>query len=226
MYYGENVPFLKAALRSIFVFGILLVVSVVWTAMTAGRRPEDNKVHLTAFDRCKTEIAAALIIGIWLGVTLLLMGAAATLFTTEGWDASELSYYGGTLLERLDMNVYSSLTGTTLRLLDVLAVFFYALFSFGCFFAGYTSLVRRLKAKTLWQGSLLKAILTFGDEVLKARAVPARAFILLIAFLAVQWAADSLAHASAGSSGGCGRRGGGLVCAESCDCKEADKGRD
>lgn len=189
MYYGENVPFLKAALRSIFVFGILLVVSVVWTAMTAGRRPEDNKVHLTAFDRCKTEIAAALIIGIWLGVTLLLMGAAATLFTTEGWDASELSYYGGTLLERLDMNVYSSLTGTTLRLLDVLAVFFYALFSFGCFFAGYTSLVRRLKAKTLWQGSLLKAILTFGDEVLKARTVPARAFILLIAFLAVQWAA-------------------------------------
>ncbi len=75
MYYGENVPFLKAALRSIFVFGILLVVSVVWTAMTAGRRPEDNKVHLTAFDDPKTEIAAALIIGIWLGVNILLMGA-------------------------------------------------------------------------------------------------------------------------------------------------------
>lgn len=189
MYYGENVPFLKAALRCMLIFGILFLISVVWIAMTAGRKPEDNEVHLTAFDRCKTEIAAVLIIGVWLGVTLLLLGLAATLFTADGWDVAESSYYGSTILERIDMNVYSSLTGTTLRFLDVLAVFFYALFSFGCFFAGYTSLVRRLKGKTLWQGSLLKAILNFGDEVLKARAVPARASILLIAFLAVQWAA-------------------------------------
>ena len=79
MSYGENVPFLKAALRCMFIFGILFLVSVVWTAMAAGRKPEDNEVHLTSFDRCKTEIAAVLIIGIWLGVTLLLLG-----FTTTG----------------------------------------------------------------------------------------------------------------------------------------------
>ena len=54
MSYGENVPFLKAALRCMFIFGILFLVSVVWTAMAAGRKPEDNEVHLTSFDRCKT----------------------------------------------------------------------------------------------------------------------------------------------------------------------------
>lgn len=186
MYYGENVPFLKAALRCMLIFGILFLISIVWIAMTAGRKPEDNEVHLTAFDRCKTEIAAVLIIGVWLGVTLLLLGLASTIFlTTDG----ELSYYGSRLLERMDMNVYSSLTGTTLRFLDVLAAFFYGLFSFGCFFAGYASLVKRLKAKTLWKGSLLRAVLVFGNEVFEARALPARAAVLLTAFLVCQWAA-------------------------------------
>ena len=148
MSYGENVPFLKAALRCMFIFGILFLVSVVWTAMAAGRKPEDNEVHLTSFDRCKTEIAAVLIIGIWLGVTLLLLGFTTTLFgienwsVTDSWDTAELSYYDARFLEQTDMNVYSTLTGTTLRFLDVLMAFFYGLFSFGCFFCGICQLYK------------------------------------------------------------------------------------
>ena len=195
MSYGENVPFLKAALRCMFIFGILFLVSVVWTAMAAGRKPEDNEVHLTSFDRCKTEIAAVLIIGIWLGVTLLLLGFTTTLFgienwsVTDSWDTAELSYYGARFLEQTDMNVYSTLTGTTLRFLDVLAAFFYGLFSFGCFFAGYASFIKRLKGKTLWKNSLLRAVLVFGNEAFEAKALPARAAVLLAAFLLCQWAA-------------------------------------
>lgn len=195
MSYGENVPFLKAALRCMFIFGILFLVSVVWTAMAAGRKPEDNEVHLTSFDRCKTEIAAVLIIGIWLGVTLLLLGFTTTLFgienwsVTDSWDTAELSYYGARFLEQTDMNVYSTLTGTTLRFLDVLTAFFYGLFSFGCFFAGYASFIKRLKGKTLWKNSLLRAVLVFGNEAFEAKALPARAAVLLAAFLLCQWAA-------------------------------------
>ena len=195
MSYGENVPFLKAALRCMFIFGILFLVSVVWTAMAAGRKPEDNEVHLTSFDRCKTEIAAVLIIGIWLGVTLLLLGFTTTLFgienwsVTDSWDTAELSYYGARFLEQTDMNVYSTLTGTTLRFLDVLMAFFYGLFSFGCFFAGYASFIKRLKGKTLWKNSLLRAVLVFGNEAFEAKALPARAAVLLAAFLLCQWAA-------------------------------------
>ena len=194
MSYGENVPFLKAALRCMFIFGILFLVSVVWTAMAAGRKPEDNEVHLTSFDRCKTEIAAVLIIGIWLGVTLLL-GFTTALFgienwsVTDSWDTAELSYYGARFLEQTDMNVYSTLTGTTLRFLDVLMAFFYGLFSFGCFFAGYASFIKRLKGKTLWKNSLLRAVLVFGNEAFEAKALPARAAVLLAAFLLCQWAA-------------------------------------
>ena len=195
MSYGENVPFLKAALRCMFIFGILFLVSVVWTAMAAGRKPEDNEVHLTSFDRCKTEIAAVLIIGIWLGVTLLLLGFTTTLFgienwsVTDSWDTAELSYYDARFLEQTDMNVYSTLTGTTLRFLDVLMAFFYGLFSFGCFFAGYASFIKRLKGKTLWKNSLLRAVLAFGNEAFEAKALPARAAVLLAAFLLCQWAA-------------------------------------
>ena len=195
MSYGENVPFLKAALRCMFIFGILFLVSVVWTAMAAGRKPEDNEVHLTSFDRCKTEIAAVLIIGIWLGVTLLLLGFTTTLFgienwsVTDSWDTAELSYYDARFLEQTDMNVYSTLTGTTLRFLDVLMAFFYGLFSFGCFFAGYASFIKRLKGKTLWKNSLLRAVLVFGNEAFEAKALPARAAVLLAAFLLCQWAA-------------------------------------
>lgn len=195
MSYGENVPFLRAALRSMFVFGTLFLVSVVWTAMTAGRKPEDKEIHLTVFDRCKTEIAAVLIIGIWAGVSLLLFGFAATLFGTgnwdvaSSWDTAEMPSYGSAILEGMDVNVYSSLTGTSLRFLDVLGAFFYGLFSFGCFFVGYTSLVKRLKAKTLWKDSLLRAVLIFGSEALEARALTVRAAVLFAAFLACQWAA-------------------------------------
>ena len=67
MSYGENVPFLKAALRCMFIFGILFLVSVVWTAMAAGRKPEDEEIHLNSFDRWYTEIAAGAVIGIWTG---------------------------------------------------------------------------------------------------------------------------------------------------------------
>ena len=73
--------------------------------------------------------------------------------------------------------------------MDVLAAFFYGLFSFGCFFAGYASFIKRIKGKTLWKNSLLRAVLVFGNEAFEAKALPARAAVLFTAFLACQWAA-------------------------------------
>ena len=193
--YGANVPFLKAALWSLIIFGLLFLTSLVWTAMAAGRSPEDNEVHLTVFDRCKTEIAAVLLVGIWIAVTLLLYGGTVTLFApifhNDGWELQDISYsyYNDVILAGTDAYTYSSLTGASLRFLDLLVIFFFGLFSFGCFFAGYASLVRRIKAKILWKGSLLRAVLAFGNKVLRSRAVTAQAGTLLAVFLICQWAA-------------------------------------
>ena len=188
--YGQNVPFLRASLRSMIVFGVLFIVSLVWTAMTAGRSAKDDEIHLTVFDRCKTELAAALIFGVWLIVSMLVTGMAVTVnFSADAWQNIGLDYYSDVMLAGTDAYSYSSLTGSSLRFFDIALVFLYSLFSFGCFFAAYVSLLRRLKAKTLWKGSLLRAVILFFDEALKSRAVTAQAGILMTAFLLCQWAA-------------------------------------
>ena len=193
MSYGANVPVLRGSLRAMLIFGILFLISLVWTAMTAGRRPEDDEIHLTAFDRCKTELAAVIIVAVWIGVIILLyylaMGIFVNVFQYEGWDMPELSYYSDVVLSGTESYTYSALTGSSLRFYDVLFIFFFSAYTFGCFFAGYTSLVRRIKAKVLWKGSLLYAALTLRNEVSRAMAVPLRAGLLLAAFLACQWAA-------------------------------------
>ena len=38
--------------------GILFLVSAVWLAVTAGRKPGDEELYLTVFDHWKTEISA------------------------------------------------------------------------------------------------------------------------------------------------------------------------
>lgn len=196
--YGENVPFLRAALRSMIIFGIIFLVSLVWTAMSAGRSPKDNEVHLTAFDRCKTEVAAAIIIVVWFGVSMLLSGLAVTgSIAFAGIEALDSYCYSDMVLSGTEGYLYSSLVGTSLRFLDLAVVFFYGAFTFGCFFAGYISFLRRLKAKILWKGSLLRAVILFSGKVIQSRSVPARTVIISAAFLVCQWVAVLLRNAPA-----------------------------
>ena len=71
----------------------------------------------------------------------------------------------------------------------VIFVFLYGLFTCACFFWGYLSLVRRIRAHTLWSGSLLRAGMRFGKRVFAARSAVTRALLILLAFLAVHWLA-------------------------------------
>ena len=49
------------------IFGsVLWLIGMVWLTVTAGRKPEDEEIHLNGFDRWYTEIAAGSVIGIWL----------------------------------------------------------------------------------------------------------------------------------------------------------------
>lgn len=115
---------------------VLLLVSLVWLTVAAGRRPGDEEVHLNAFDHWFTEIAAAVIVGIWGGAVM------AFGFSLNHLEISDLA----------EVFVFSTVT---------------AGFTMILFLTGYLSLVRRIKAKTLWKNSLLRYLLRLCKKVLK-----------------------------------------------------------
>ncbi len=123
-YSGLVLPMIAGA-----IFGsILWLISMVWLTVAAGRKPEDEKMHLNNFDKWYTEIAAGIVIGIWAVGTMGL----ATLILNLG-------------------------IGNTDAFIICLAVC--GIYTMAWFLTGYLSLVRRIKAGTLWKDSLLRRML-------------------------------------------------------------------
>lgn len=191
--YDQNIPFLRYSIISHAAGALLFLVSAVWLAFAAGKRPEDEELHLAAFDRWKTEIAAAVVILLWGVVTWIAIGGG---YVAGSWQevSTAVSYY--TELYGGVPQFYSALFTNGLGLADITSVFMYGVFTFLCFFWGYTSLVRRIKAKSMWKGSLLCAVISFGRRVMEAWSVTARAGVILLAFLFILWLAI-LAHTGA-----------------------------
>lgn len=190
MIYNSNLPFLRWALFLFMAGGILFLVSAVWLAVAAGKKPGDEEVHLTVFDRWKTEISAVLVIGLWVAFTSVVLGMGTTLGnwgTTEA--ITETQYYTGELAERTISSTYSTLFTSSIDMADLMGLFFYGTFSFVCFFAGYVSLIRRVKAKILWKGSLLYAMMSVCGQMWRERAVTLKAGVTVFAFLFIQWVA-------------------------------------
>ena len=70
-FYMENALYNKygGSARRIAIFGclagVLLIGSILWLTVVAGRSDKDDVLHLNAFDRWKTEFAAAVVFMIW-----------------------------------------------------------------------------------------------------------------------------------------------------------------
>ena len=82
----------------------------------------------------------------------------------------------------------------TLSLGESVGVFAYGAFTFTCFFAGYLSLVRRIKAKSLWENSLLRSCGIFIGKILRDMKLTKKTAGLLILYflfqLFVLWGGD------------------------------------
>ncbi len=186
--YEKNLPFLETSMIFLIIGMAGFLVAAVWLAFTAGKYPEDEEVHLTTFDRWKTEVAVLTVIAVWAVVTVLIVGGG---YIAEGWYTGAAvgdveyytSYYAGI------PQFYSALFTAALGLSDVVAVYLYSVFAFLCFFAGYVSLFRRIKAKIIWKGSLFYAVLSFGGKVIRARSSTTRAIFLCAGFLFIHWMA-------------------------------------
>lgn len=119
---------------------LLLAAGTVWLTVTAGRKSTDEDIHLCFFDHWFTEVSAAFILCIW----------ALPFFVL----APGMSYFSQSGLE----------PDTFLKLFCSIAAVC-GLYTALCFFAGYLSLVRRIKARVLWKGSLLHWVLSLIKKV-------------------------------------------------------------
>ena len=131
------------------IFGsVLWLIGMVWLTVTAGRRPEDEEIHLNGFDRWYTEIAAGTVIGIWLAGTII----------------------SGTLIANSSLG-YSHVVVTVIVICLICGTY-----TMAWFLIGYLSLVRRIKAGTLWKNSLIRRVLKWIGKCSGKLADFARAF--------------------------------------------------
>ena len=131
------------------IFGsVLWLIGMVWLTVTAGRRPEDEEIHLNGFDRWYTEIAAGTVIGIWLAGTII----------------------SGTLIANSSLG-YSHAVVTV-----IVTCLICGTYTMAWFLIGYLSLVRRIKAGTLWKNSLIRTVLKWIGKCSGKLSDFARAF--------------------------------------------------
>ncbi len=188
--YKENVPILRNSLILAGAVGILFLIATVYLTVAAGRKAGDSELYLGSFDRWKTEIAAAVIIVIFCVGTIGFTSMGT--FNFDGWSndvyAESMSYYGGTV-EYARLPYMITAFTRAFSMLELLAVFAWMVFAFGCFFAGYLSLVKRIKAKTLWQNSVLRMVIMFCGEIISERSVTSKAVLLTGCFMIIEWLA-------------------------------------
>lgn len=125
----------RFALQAGIAIGVFLLAGLVWLTIIAGKRPEDEEIHLCAFDHLFTEIAAVLVFAVW--VSPLFVGLR--FFSEE------------TILNEAVLGGIGCYTGAL-------------------FLTGYLSLVRRIKARSLWKDSILRYILILVKKLCKKLA--------------------------------------------------------
>lgn len=150
--------------------GLLFLVCTVWLALIAGRNNVDDKLHLNWFDKWKTEIAAGVIIGLWL-LVVVIVGAS-----------SKNVVYGITKHAIYNESDYVKNSVPYLIIGALIAVY-----TCGMFLIGFLSLVRRAKAKTLWKNSLVRALYRFLRRLFENMHCVWKVIVVFGAFVLLHW---------------------------------------
>lgn len=157
-FYAENQLFEKyassgtvIAVLGMIAFG-MLIVCLVWLTIVAGRSNRDDELHLKWFDAWKTEVAATVVIVLWL-IPVLLSGSILSLtdlFMDLNNDLATLYGYYNYVMNSIPYVIGGGILAAYTCLM---------------FLVGYLSLVRRLKAGTMWKNSVLHMIVQFVHQV-------------------------------------------------------------
>lgn len=180
--YKAYAPYLKLAAAGSIAGTILFLMILVWMTLIAGRNGKDGEVHLNVFDRWKTEIAAAFVVTAWL-VPVVTLGYSWGGSMVRDFSASAAKGYPVSLYS----NAYTMAYQDYLSVSDMIFAGLMTAYTVLCFLFGYLSLVRRLKARTVWKNSLLRGICLFLKEFWDNRNVTFKAILLLGVFLVTHW---------------------------------------
>ena len=173
--YDNNIPYFKGTTWLLVLSIILFLGATIWLTLEAGRTAEDEELHLNGFDHWKTEIAAVLIVLIWIVGSYI-----------------GIHFWNGNIYTMInDIPTYLKDGGTYFeyyyaRGMDVSEIYFYGVFTLGCFFMGYVSLIKRIKGRNLWKNSLLRVIVRFIYKIYDNRKKTTKTVLLLCGFFLVQ----------------------------------------
>lgn len=157
-FYAENQLFEKYASSGMAVAALgmisfmTLIICLVWLTVVAGRSSRDEELHLNWFDAWKTELAAAVVIVLWL-IPMLVSGSAISVTDILLGVNDELATMYGYYNYVMNSIPYIVVGGILTAYTSVM------------FLGGYLSLVRRLKAGTMWENSVLKGVFKFVQYV-------------------------------------------------------------
>ena len=190
--YDNNIPYFKGT-TWLLVLSIILGATI-WLTLEAGRTAEDEELHLNGFDHWKTEIAAVLIVLIWIvgsyigihfwnGNIYTMINDIPTYLKDGG---TYFEYYYARGMDVSSAYMSASLYLPSLSIAELAEIYFYGVFTLGCFFMGYVSLIKRIKGRNLWKNSLLRVIVRFIYKIYDNRKKTTKTVLLLCGFFLVQ----------------------------------------
>lgn len=142
--YETFMPYILPLLICGIIALFLCLIAIVWLTIIAGRNSKNDGITLHPFDRIWTELAAILVMGGWF---FAIYGIIST------WDSNYRPYYNNMTRIGADTIIVASTT---------------ALITAVLFLVGWLSLIRRIKARTLWRDSLLRKFCHLCVYVLRA----------------------------------------------------------
>ncbi|MGC4018737.1 MAG: HAMP domain-containing sensor histidine kinase [Muricomes sp.] len=163
----------KAIFGSIFC-NIVFLLILIWLTIIAGRRPNDEECHLNAFDRWKTELGAIFIILLWI---------FPVIFVTSQWGNVVTGSVSYQVTGYYTMPYTGEYSGSYINSYNVIVAGVVAAYTAACFLIGYLSLVRRIKAKTLWENSLLRGVILFLKEFWEHRSLTVKLVLASVGFV-------------------------------------------
>lgn len=192
--YDNNIPYFKGTTWLLVLSIILFLGATIWLTLEAGRTAEDEELHLNGFDHWKTEIAAVLIVLIWIvgsyigihfwnGNIYTMINDIPTYLKDGG---TYFEYYYARGMDVSSAYMSASLYLPSLSIAEVAEIYFYGVFTLGCFFMGYVSLIKRIKGRNLWKNSLLRVIVRFIYKIYDNRKKTTKTVLLLCGFFLVQ----------------------------------------
>lgn len=139
--YDQYQPYVAICKAGLVISVLGFILCLVWLAWIVGGKNTDQEViSLGGFDGWKTEIAAGILVCLWVGWTFMVAALwAVNYIDVDSFATGVLDSYGYYLRDS-----------------QILLLVLYAGGSALLFILGYVSLVRRIKRKVLWKNSILR----------------------------------------------------------------------